>query len=260
MTGRPRVSLSGGWLVLWDEFHRDRYAGPLRTALERWTGAEWAPDEARPLITLGRVLTYPGLGRRRQPWPAESSLYRVRVDAPGYRALYPPDEPPDLQEQTPEEYADEFDAAVDAREFVVPHYDDLHPPAVEERQRPERLRLAPAVAFGYPPGTRVIRGLVRRPGGAGIAGALVQARTPDRNRFGDWYERTVTDPGGRFRLALRGRGQVTGSDVLRPPFEVFTVGAYQAPRRTGSVEVRLDRSAGQPGGTEPDPYVIEIGD
>ncbi|MBG0562851.1 carboxypeptidase-like regulatory domain-containing protein [Actinoplanes aureus] len=239
------ISVSGGWFVLWDEFHRERYTGPIGVTLDRWAGDEWVPDESRPLITLGRVLTYPGLGRRRRPWTAPDTMYRIRVEAPGRRALYPRDRP---------EYETNFDATDDAREFVVPHYDDRTRPAPGEG--PDILRLVPGVTFAYPPGTRVIRGVVRLPDGAGIPGALVVARTPKVADYGDWAERTLTDANGEFRLSLRWRGTVEEPDSPRPQPETFTVGAYRALGRSGTVEVRWDPE--HP--AEPTTYVIQIGD
>jgi hypothetical protein len=251
LDGVPRVTVGGGWLVLWDEFRRERYTGPLAATLQRWTGAGWIPDDARPLITPGRVLTYPGLGRRRQPWTTDATLYRVRVEAPGYRALYPPDR---------DDYEATYQATVDAREFVVAHYDDLTPPAAAHANEPELLRLAPAPEFAYPGATRVISGRVRRPGGGpGVGNVLVRSDSPDVTRFGDWYERALTDAGGRFRLPLRWRGRTTEPDRPRPRYEGFTVHAFESPARSASVEVTLDRTAGDPGGPEPVPYVIEIG-
>jgi hypothetical protein len=251
LAGPSRLSVGGGWFVLWDEFRRDRYTGPLAATLDRWTGDAWIRDDTRPLITPGRVLTYPGLGRRRPPQATDATLYRVRVQAPGLRPLYPPDR---------DDYATGYEASVDSREFVVPHYDHQNPPSGGHPNEPELLRLAPAPGFAYPPVTRVISGRVRRPGGGpGIGNVLVQSASPDVTLYGDWYERAVTDAGGEFRLPLRWRGRNTEPDRLRPRFEVFTVEAHESPNRSGSAEVSLDRRAGEPGGPEPVHHVIEIG-
>jgi hypothetical protein len=53
---------------------------------------------------------------------------------------------------------------------------------------------------------------------------------------------------------------VSDPDELRPRFEDFTLSAYEAPHRSASLDIRLDRDADRPGGTEPTPYVIEIGE
>ncbi|MET0415894.1 MAG: carboxypeptidase-like regulatory domain-containing protein [Actinoplanes sp.] len=237
-----KLTVGAGWFVLWDEFRADRYAGPLAASLERWTGNAWLADDARPLLTSGRALTYPGLGRRL----GETTLFRVRVEAAGLRALYPADR---------DRFEEFFDATVDGREFEVEPYDDEHPPGPVAQPKPELLRLVPAVTCAYPPATRVVRGSVRTPSGTPVAGALVQAESP-----GEWRERTLTGPDGAFRLALRWRGTVDDPDELRPRFEDFTLTAHDAPGRSGSLDIRLDRDADRPGGTEPLPHVIEIGE
>ncbi|BBH69387.1 hypothetical protein ACTI_60720 [Actinoplanes sp. OR16] len=271
MRDRVRIEISAGWLVLWDDFHRDRYAGRIGTRLERWTGTEWLPDDARPLITTGRVLTYPGLGRRHRPRATERSLYRVHVEAPGYRPLYEPEQPDQPDQTPPDPWADRgrqkpesygrlvFTTAADGREIDVVHYDATTPPDAGAAPKPEFLPLVPAIDFAYPPGTRVVTGRVQRPDGAGVPGVLVQAVTSSELSHGDWYERTVTDAGGRCRLALRWRGAVDEPLTLTPQRETFLVHAYESPGRSGTADVVIDPAEAQPGRPR-EPFVIEIAD
>lgn len=242
---RTRLLVSPARLVLWDEFRGRTYTGPLAAELERWTGTTWVAEDARPLITAGRVLVYPYLGRCREPWLRDTALCRVRLSAPGQAALYFADR---------DAFEDHFTVAVTAREFFAPPYDDDHPPP--RPPEPEFLRLLPGVAYPYAVGTRLIRGVVRRSGGPGLAGVLVQAVSPlgAPPAAGGWRERTLTGPDGTFRLALRGRGEVaiTERERVWPSSERFTLHAYESPNRTAALDIQLDRKV------EPPPYVMEI--
>jgi hypothetical protein len=71
---------------------------------------------------------------------------------------------------------------------------------------------------------------------APVANALVEASgTTIRDGVG-WLERTLTNPGGAFRLALRWEGEpVTGP----PPVRIFHLTATERPGRAGALDVRL---------------------
>jgi hypothetical protein len=97
--------------------------------------------------------------------------------------------------------------------------------------------LLPGVAFPYGPGIRTVYGVVvdavtRAP----VANALVEARgTTSRDRVA-WLERTLTDPNGAFRLALRWEGEPVSGP---PPVQIFPLTATERPGRTGALDVRL---------------------
>jgi hypothetical protein len=225
--------VSPAWFVPYDDFRRRRLASGLTVELDRWAGERWVPTGIAPTVTPSGVVAYPGLGRRREPWTHEPELYRARFAAPGYRALYPAEDEP-------------FDAARVGKEFLAYPFDDEHPPQI--RPEPEPVPLLPDRTFGYPPGTRVVTGVVRRAGsGVPVAGALVASRGQTVHDLQPWRERTLTDGGGAFRLSLRWEGvRAEGS-----PIESFTVTATQRPGRTAQVEIRLPED---PGVT----HVIEI--
>ncbi|MEV6345877.1 hypothetical protein [Actinoplanes sp. NPDC051851] len=233
-----RLLVSPAWLALVDDHRRQPYdTGPLAAHLERWDQRVWVPETARAVRTASGVVAYPGLGRRREPANAEPALYRVRLEAPGYRVLY-----------TPDDQLDRFTADETGREFLAYPYDDRTPPEVSAV--PETIRLLPGVAYGYTPGTRVIAGVVRRPGsGVPVANVLVasEGRTAEPDDA-PWRERTLTDEAGAFRLALRWAGTPVAGD---PPAEEFTVTATERPGRAGRLTLRLPDELGRV-------HVIEI--
>jgi hypothetical protein len=229
-----RLLSSPAWFVPFDDFRRARFTTGLIVELDRWTGADWVPSGLRPTLTPSGVVAYPGLGRRREPWTVQPELYRARFQAPGYRPLYTSDGEP-------------FDAARLGREFLAYPYDDEHPPQI--RPEPEAVVFLPDRTFPYPPGTRLVTGVVRHTGsGTPVGNALVESSgetTLDRH---PWRERTLTDGNGAFRLALRWSGR-TGPDGHGP--ESFTLTATERPGRTGQVDISLPED---PGAT----HVIEI--
>ncbi|GLY05325.1 MULTISPECIES: hypothetical protein [Actinoplanes] len=225
LPGEQRLLVSPAWFVLVDD-HRGRAydSGPLVVRLDRWDGRDWTPDPARAVRTPSGVVAYPGLGRRREPANAEPVLHRVRLEAPGYRVLY-----------TPDDHLDRFAADVIGREFLAYPFDDVTPPEVTAE--PEVVRLLPGVAYPYTPGTRVIAGLVRRAGsGEPLAGVLVTAEGRTDPEGLPWRERTLTGESGAFRLALRWAGE---SATTTPAAELFQLTAAERPGRTGRLTVRL---------------------
>jgi hypothetical protein len=228
---------SPAWVLPFDEFRQRPKAVGIGVELDRWTGAAWVPTDVRPVVTHGGAVAYPGLGRRREPATAPPQRYRARFCAPGYRAVYAPDGEP-------------FDATRVGREFLAHPYNDDHPPTV--LAVPEILRLLPDATFEYPPGTRLVRGTVRRAGsGAPVAGALVEASghtTPDQQQ---WRERAMADDSGAFRLSLRWMGRPAANP--EDTSESFTLTATERPRRSGTVDIRLPEDLDRA-------HVIEISD
>jgi hypothetical protein len=226
------VLYSPAWFVPYDDFRRRPMATGLAVDLDRWDGARWVSTGRPAVRTPSGAIAYPGLGRRREPAAAEPDLYRTRFAATGYRPLYPPDDP------------DAFDATQVGKEFLAYPYGDTLPPQIPAR--PEAVSLLPDTAYPYPPGTRVVRGLVRWAGsGAPVDNALVASTgvTPEGT---GWRERTLTDAIGAFRLPLRWAGDRSG-----PQGEQFRLTAIQRPGLTGALAIRLPDDPART-------YVIEI--
>ncbi len=227
-----RLLASSAWFVPYDDFRRRRFAAGLTVELDRWTGVAWVPSGVRPTITPSGVVAYPGLGRRREPWTGQPELYRARFRARGYRPFYP---------AAPES----FDAALVGKEFLVYPYDDEHPPQI--LPEPETVALLPDRTFEYPPGTRVVSGVVRHAAsGSPVANALVESTGQTTPDLQPWRERTLADDSGAFRLSLRWEGRIGEHGT-----EIFTVTATERPGRTGQVDISLPED---PGAT----HVIEI--
>lgn len=211
---------SPAWFVPFDEFtQRVRSAG-IAVALDRFDATDnaWVQQDTEPIRTPSAAIAYPELGRRRGPG-AEPERFRVRFSALGYQPLYPADGEP-------------FDASVLGVEFFAYPYDDTHPPAVTSE--PRLVRLLPSASFPYGPGVRTVYGVVvdaatQTP----VANALVAAQGTTSKDGVPWFERTLTDPLGNFRLSLRWEGELT------PPEQLFHLTATDRPGRTGALDVRL---------------------
>jgi hypothetical protein len=224
-----RLLVSPAWFVLIDDWRRTPYStGVLSAQLDRWDQRAWVPTGIAPVRTPSGVVTYPRLGRRREPWNAEPELYRARFRVPGYAVLYVPDDQLDM-----------FTVDEVGREFLAYPYDDTHPPQVAAEADP--VHLLPGADFPYPPGTRVVSGSVRRAGsGTPIANAYVSAQGTTDPEGVPWRERTLTDATGAFRLSLRWAGTRP-----EPPTELFTLTAVERPEHTGQLTVRLPEDLGR---------------
>ena len=222
LVGEQRSVYSPAWLLPYDEFRRRRTTEGVVALLDRWDGMAWRPTVVPPVVTPGGVLAYPGLGRRSWPFPPEPQLYRSRLAGIGTSALY-------LDRNG------DFEADRVGLEFLAFPYDDDHPPAA--LARPQLVRLLPGPAYPYPPGTRLIRGLVRRAGGGPtVPNALVECHGTTTPEGVAWSERALAGSDGSFRLALRWQGQVPG-DASEP--ETFRLTATESPDRTGVLVIRL---------------------
>jgi hypothetical protein len=212
------VLYSSAWFVPFDEFNQRTRTAGVTTALDRWDTEDnaWVPQDTPPIRTPSAAITYPELGRRRGPG-TEPERFRVRFAALGYQPLYPAD-------------GEDFRADVAAIEFLAYPYDDASPPAV--LTGPRLVRLLPSTSFPYGPGVRTVYGVVVDQG-APVPNALVESRgTTDGVA---WLERTLSDPRGVFRLALRWAGEpVAGSTD-----QTFHLRATERPGRTGSLSIRL---------------------
>lgn len=217
---------SPAWFVPYDEFAQRLRAAGVSTELDRFDPADgtWTLLDTPAIRTPSAAIAYPELGRRRGPG-AEPERFRVRFAALGYAPLYPADGEP-------------FDAAAVGIEFFAYPYDDTQPPAVGSE--PRLVRLLPAASFPYGPGVRTVYGLVVDAATqAPVANALVEAAGTTVPEGVAWLERTLTDPFGNFRLALRWRGETAGAD------QIFHLRATQRPGRTGSLDIVLPGDRGR---------------
>lgn len=213
---------SPAWLILYDDFARRVRAAGVSVQLDRYDDGEWLPLDDMAVRTPGAAFAYPGLGRCAEPWAARPRRHRARFAADGYQPLYPADGRP-------------FSAALVGVEFLVHPYDDAHPPAVVTE--PRLVRLLPSVSFRYPPGLRTVHGaVVDAATGAPIPNALVEAGGHTSRDLTPWHERTLSDPAGAFRLALRWEGEKADEHAVE---ETFHLQATERPGRSGSLVVRL---------------------
>ncbi|WP_338933006.1 hypothetical protein WEB32_32830 [Streptomyces netropsis] len=124
-----------------------------------------------------------------------------------------------------------------------------------------RVRLYPLPAYPFPPGTRLLRGRVRRTWGTDVAGAALTGRA----RTGDgylprvlppWSEYAATAADGRFRLPLRRPGsKPRPAGQAAPEPEWFTVTAAAEPAHGGGPEATVHLTAADISGTE---HLVEI--
>ncbi|AQA15839.1 carboxypeptidase-like regulatory domain-containing protein [Streptomyces malaysiensis] len=213
---------SPAWLIPYDDFARRVRAAGVSVQLDRYDDGEWLPLDDMAVRTPGAAFAYPGLGRCAELWAARPRRHRARFAADGYQPLYPADGRP-------------FSAALVGVEFLVHPYDDAHPPAVVTE--PRLVRLLPSVSFRYPPGLRTVHGaVVDAATGAPIANALVEAGGHTSRDLTPWHERTLSDPAGAFRLALRWEGEKADEHAVE---ETFHLQATERPGRSGSLVVRL---------------------
>jgi hypothetical protein len=161
-------------LHLIDDFTGQPPIGALRIMLDRQLASgEWEPSGIDAVRTPGDVIIYPGLGRSAHAATQPASHYRVRIEAPHYRADYLT-----------------TDAGI---EFDADPYDDSTPPAAIP-QMPQRIFLLPAPSYPFQTHVRLVRGVLRDASNQPVANAEV---TEGIN------ERVLSDERGGFALPLR---------------------------------------------------------
>lgn len=179
LTGERRVLQAQVALRLVDDFTAGPPLGRLRLVLHRADGAgSWTALEESPVLTPGGVHFWPKLGLTTHPAQSPEQSYRVAVEAELYRARhlvggawsYGP------------------------VEFTVRPYNHTNPLPIGSLPRPRRVFLLPSAAYPHAPHIEVLRGLVTRPEGRPVAGALV--------RLG-LTETVLTDDRGSFALPVR---------------------------------------------------------
>jgi hypothetical protein len=131
----------------------------------------WRATDLRALVTRSGVITFPGLGRRRDPAAHGPSRYRVRVDCEHYIARYRRDQ--------------------DGVEFDVFPYDDNNPPASAPGM-PDPFVLYPGPTYPFPAHLLVLRGVVVDAGGAAVRDVEVSIGTT---------RRVLTDARGSFAIS-----------------------------------------------------------
>lgn len=161
-------------LRLVDEFTGQTPRGRVAARLDRQVSAGvWAATDLEPVITPSGTLTWPGLGRDKEPASAPTRRYRARVTIDNYRASY-------LQ-------------SADGFEFDAPPWnDDIQPNPITAA--PVDLYLFPSTAYDFPTWVRVLHGFVQDAAGVSVANVLVHQAG---------RERTLTDERGTFSLPLR---------------------------------------------------------
>lgn len=201
----------------------------------RLAGGQWTVEDDVPVVTTpGGAIVLPSLASA-HPAPAPGGVQRLRIRLVS---------PYLLDAEHPGGV--EFDAPASAAPAVT------------------RVRLYPLPAYPFPPGTRLLRGRVRRggPTGAAVAGAAVNGRArADAGflpRVAEWAEYAATARDGAFRLPLRRPGskpQLPAQDPAAPEAEWFTVTALADPGQAGGPEASIHLTAQDISGTE---QLIEI--
>lgn len=219
LAGEHRTTSSPAWLIPVDDFRRVRFADGVSAALDTWDGTRWRATDVRARRTPSGVIAYPGLNRRTWPFDPQPQLFRCRLAAPGRYPLVFAD--------------DTFWADQVGIEFFAYPHDHDHPP--EQPAEPTLVPMLPGPSYPFPPGTRVVRGMVRdRRTGRPIPNALVRAAGTTDPDLVRWAERALTGPDGAFALALRFPG------VIDADGEAFHLTGTESPDRNGALDIHLN--------------------
>lgn len=146
--------------------------GGLRTTLyAQQANGSWLQTDLRHSVTLGGVIAYPALGRKRPPLNQPPRRYRVQVEADYYIAAYRRDQ--------------------DGIEFDAFPYDDNNPPQ-NAPGMPDPLVLMPGPTYPFPGYLLVLRGVVVDAVGAPVRYAELSIGTT---------RRALSDARGSFALS-----------------------------------------------------------
>jgi len=214
LRGERRVSYSAAWFVPVDVVTGSPPSLPLRVLLDIQDAQGWVPTNIAPAVTLSGTVSYPDLGRCRNPAAATPRRYRARFQSEAYLAV--------------------GRAHRDGEEFLAYPFDDTTPPA-QNAARAE-VGLAPAVGYPFPGDLRVLYGQVSTAVGELVPDVLLSVtvgppvlRTPQTVH-------ALTGPGGTFALPLRW--------APAGPITVTATDYRHTPNRTGQLAVQLPDALG----------------
>lgn len=218
------------WLIPVDILTAATPSSMPRVALDLFADGRWIPVGRQPIVGPSGVISFPGLGRVREPLTATPQRYRARFDADPYDPVRPDLSLPLYRSQ------------LDGLEFLASPYDDENPPASEAT--PTVVELSPTIAYTFPHDVPVLYGQVVATDETTVPDVLVEASLPVPPLPQPLTERTITDRRGAFVLPLRwaradANTVVTATDLR------------SAVARRGDIRVRYP--AGLPGN-----HVIEI--
>jgi hypothetical protein len=216
LPGERRVSYSAAWFVPVDMVTGSAPVLPLTVLLDIRDGQTWAPTGIEATITLSGAISYPDLGRCRDPATTAPRRYRARFESGAYLAI--------------------VRAYRDGEEFLAFPFNDTTPPAMAVP--PLTINLAAAVGYVFPADLPVIYGQVSTAAGEFVPDVLLSTtigpsvlRTPQTAR-------TLTGPRGTFALPLR----------WAPVGQQITIRATDyrhIPTRTGHLTVQLPDAFGR---------------
>lgn len=221
---------SPAWLIPVDVLTAASPPVMPRVALDLFAGGQWIPAGRQPTVGPSGVISYPALGRVREPLTATPQRYRARFDADPYDPVRPDVCLPLYRSQ------------LDGLEFVASPYDDENPPASEAV--PTVVELSPTIAYTFPWDVPVLYGEVAAVDQTTVPDVLVEASHTVPPLPQPLTERTITDRRGAFVLPLRWAR--TDVDTV-----VTATDQRSAVTRWGEIHVRYP--VGLPGN-----HVIEI--
>jgi hypothetical protein len=178
LAGEQRLAASPIWIRLRDAFTGRPPSGPLSVALERRTGATWAPFEYRHRLSSAGDLAFLNLGRSHDPAAVGSFDVRVTVGCPGMIA-----------------------EAANGDPAVTTTVHAWAPDAPATPAGPVVLSFYPSPAYAYPAGLPLLAGRVVDADDAPVSRARVSSTVTVMGT--DLTEEVRTDVDGYFRLPLR---------------------------------------------------------
>ena len=183
------VLYSPAWLIPVDILTGIAPAVTPRGALDLLADGQWAPTGREAVVGPSGVISYPGLGRVRDPLTAQPRHYRARFDANPYHPI------------RPDIYLPLYRSRLDGLEFDAPPYDDVNPPTSEAV--PTVVELSPTIAYTFPWDVPILRGATVAADGTSVADVLIEASLAVPPSPQPLIERTITDRRGAFVLPLR---------------------------------------------------------
>ena len=216
LPGERRVSYSAAWFVPVDLVTGLPPSLPLQVLLDIRAGEAWVPTDIKPAVTLSGGISYPDLGRCRDPGTAAPWRYRARSEPGAYLAI-----------------ARAYREGADFRPFP---FNDTTPPAMAVP--PVRVNLAPAVGYPFTGDVPAIYGQVSTAAGELVPDVLLSATVGPPVLQKPRTERTLTGPHGTFALPLRWAPAGQQITIMAADFR-------HIPSRTGQLTVQLPDAFGR---------------